>query len=378
MLQGVFSLHLTANGHPNPYTAKLPCSFTQAGRPEGWLVGSSGPRVTRGSGAKPSTCTYASSLRRLRGWEDFPRSHLAPSPADPWGTARSSGHGGAEQPERPPYLVAGARPGREGARACGRRGRRAFPPSPSRDPEAPSGSRGLRSTRLQWGPEGWGKLKIIKKQMCLGSPPPTAIHNPADRKRCHVTSCCLLRKRSPPDRVAGTFVSRFGCRLGRGRVRKELPGTDRVAGRSGELWRGSPRVLAPRGGSRAREGRPQRSSVGCWAPPCWGGKPHNLRAVACGILTAPPLGRTVPLRSLCTENAAPGDWVRGTLKPLSKGSGPLCNSCFTSRFLAPLSRTLPYMRPPVCLDSFKGVSFLSVFCLFTDSLALGLFCNLGF
>lgn len=71
------------------------------------------------------------------------------------------------------HLGAGARPGREGARACaGDAGRRAFPPGPSRDSEATSGSRGLTSLRLQGNPEGGSSKKTIQRPRVWAVPRP--------------------------------------------------------------------------------------------------------------------------------------------------------------------------------------------------------------
>lgn len=124
------------------------------------------------------------------GWKDFqgckfssvPPSPPRPALPTPEGEHGSQGVAGAEQPERPLYLVAGARPGREGAGACGRRG-------PPRLPaQLEPGFRGYfwkprpeRCTRLLQGPE-LRKGAKIKRGNVSGSPPPNAIHNPADRK----------------------------------------------------------------------------------------------------------------------------------------------------------------------------------------------------
>lgn len=324
VLQGVFSLHLTANDHPNPYTAKLPCSFTHAGRPEGWQAGSTGTHASLGGAARsPPPAPTLPVCGACGAGKTFP---VPPRP-QPRRPLRDSAVLGAW---RGRAAGAPSLPGRRGAARQGGREsvwatRAAAPSRPAR-----AGIPRLLLEAAAWGalasseaPRGEGKLEITKKQMCLESPPPTAIHNPADRKRWRVTSCCLPRKRSPPDRVAGTFVSRFGCRLGWGRVRKELPSTDRVAGRSGELWRGFPPRPGAAGTLESPRGAPAAELRRVWAPPCWGGKPHNLRAVACGSLTAPPVGRTVFSECFALRTRPRGDWVRGTLKPLSKGSGDL-------------------------------------------------------
>lgn len=102
---------------PQSCPVALPAQLEAPG-PAGGRVAHASPR-----GTAPSPPPAPPPQVRGAG-EDFHRSRLAPKlgPADPRGTARSSGDGAAEQPERPLYLVAGARPGREGARACRGRG----------------------------------------------------------------------------------------------------------------------------------------------------------------------------------------------------------------------------------------------------------------
>lgn len=108
----------------------------------------------------------------------------------------------SRRPERPPYLVAEARPGREGAWACGRHGPLAHSrPARAGFPEAASESLRPRATRSQRSRERNNEGRAREAAA------PAIIHNPADRKEW-VTSLPTVAQpiRSPVDPAAGTFV----------------------------------------------------------------------------------------------------------------------------------------------------------------------------
>lgn len=137
------------------------------------------------------------------------------------------------QPERPPYLVAEARPGREGARASGRRG----PPRlPARLEPGPRSYFWKRRPEERPPPrKGREKKRDAQVAKRLDSPPPAVIHNPADRKgRSTSLPAASLGNASPADRCGNLcFLLLMPVRVGT-ISKRELPGTDGVAGRSGE------------------------------------------------------------------------------------------------------------------------------------------------